>query len=170
MKYDFMENIEIEYISCNECSYTDINGCEKSELIMIFKSINTDFSDKITIFSNPFFLYAYNNTVKIRVPLYFGEMKRFFPNYKDYYYLPLEDMCILKSVGNSVDANHRENAKKETCYVKHSGFFIPGVKAGLNEFKTEYNSKITYTEYNPSIANPEDYKEYAYEIIKLLNR
>lgn len=169
MKYDFPEELKIEFISCNKNTYKDLDGCEKSELIMIFKSVNKVFSNKIAIFSNPYFLFAYSDTIKIRIPLYYGELKRFFPNYKDYFYLPLEDMCILKSVGSSVDINHRENAKKETCYVKHSGFFIPGAKPGLNEYKQEYNSKITYTEYNPSNATPEEYTEYAYDIIRKLN-
>lgn len=43
------------------------------------------------------------------------ELKFFFPNYKDYYYLPLEDTAIHKSVGAYVDAEHREKPKHPTA-------------------------------------------------------
>jgi uncharacterized protein YprB with RNaseH-like and TPR domain len=38
---------------------------------------------------------------------YLGTLKHYFPDYKNYYYLPKEDMAIHKSVGSFVDAAHR---------------------------------------------------------------
>lgn len=48
----------------------------------------------------------------------------FFPDYKNYYYLPDEDMAIHKSVGTYVDAAHRKQATASTCYVKKEGTFL----------------------------------------------
>ncbi len=50
--------------------------------------------------------------------------KYFFDNYKDYFYLPLEDTAIHKSVGIYVDTDHRRKATKETCYEKITDIFF----------------------------------------------
>lgn len=169
MKYDFFNNLDIEYVSCNEYTYKDINNEIQNELILFFKSLNKSTEDKISIFSNPFFLYAFNDSIKIRIPLLYDELKKYFSNYKDYYYLPIEDICILKSVAGSVDNSFKENAKKETCYIKYRGFFIPNIFPDSPGFKKSYDSKTSYTEYLPNNTDSYYMKEYAYELIKHLN-
>ncbi len=87
------------------------------------------------------------STVTLRLPLYSGELKYFFENYKDYYYLPLEDYAIHKSAGGGVDKSRRKNATAATCYTKKAGCFIPfGKYEGLHPFKTDFKSKQYYVE------------------------
>ena len=169
MKYDFLNNLNLEYVSCNEYTYKDVNNEIQTELILFYDILDKSAESKITIFSNPFFLYAYKNTLKIRIPLLYDELKKYYSNYKDYYYLPLEDMCILKSIGGSVDSNYRENAKKETCYIKYRGFFIPNIYPNTPGFKKSFDSKITYTEYVPDQIDINYLKEYAMELVEYLN-
>lgn len=66
-----------------------------------------------------------NDTLQIMCPIVQESLKYFYPNYKDYYYLPLEDMAIHKSVSSFVDKNHRQKATKQTCYLKKFGTFLP---------------------------------------------
>ncbi len=61
----------------------------------------------------------------LSVPGTRGELRHFFPNYRDYYYLPLEDQAIHKSVAAFVDPEYRTRAKADNCYIKKSGFFFP---------------------------------------------
>lgn len=61
----------------------------------------------------------------LTVPLYRGTLKYFFPDYKNYYYLPIEDEVIHKSLGIYVDSQHREQAKASNCYKKSKGIFLP---------------------------------------------
>ena len=63
--------------------------------------------------------------VTIRVPLYKGTLYHFFPDYKNYYYLPDEDEAIHKSVGGYVDKAHRQQATAQNCYIKKTGTFVP---------------------------------------------
>lgn len=56
---------------------------------------------------------------------YEGCFRHYYPNYKDYFYLPLEDTAIHKSVGIYVDPSCREKAKADTCYTKKEGLFFP---------------------------------------------
>lgn len=75
----------------------------------------------------------------LTVPILEGTLKHFFQNYKDYYYLPLEDEAIHKSVGAYVDKEHREKAKAANCYKKISGKFLPQFDAVFTpEFFREY--------------------------------
>ncbi|MDE7210716.1 MAG: hypothetical protein K2O03_04635, partial [Lachnospiraceae bacterium] len=59
------------------------------------------------------------------VPALFGTFKYFFEDYKEYYYLPLEDCAMHKSVAQFVEKEYRRKATKETCYQKKAGCFLP---------------------------------------------
>ena len=51
-------------------------------------------------------------------------LKYFFPDYRNYYYLPDEDQAIHKSVAVFVDKEHRRPAKASTCYIRSEGDFF----------------------------------------------
>ncbi|MBR2531105.1 MAG: ribonuclease H-like domain-containing protein [Lachnospiraceae bacterium] len=63
--------------------------------------------------------------LNLAVPVYDGELKYFFVDYKNYYYLPAEDYAIHKSVGSYVDRAARRQATARTCYQKKRGRFVP---------------------------------------------
>lgn len=55
-------------------------------------------------------------------PLSDGYLKHYHKDYKNYYYLPKEDIVIHKSMKSFVDTSSLIRAKKDLCYSK----FIPG--------------------------------------------
>ncbi|MCD8022029.1 MAG: ribonuclease H-like domain-containing protein, partial [Lachnospiraceae bacterium] len=59
------------------------------------------------------------------LPVFEGTLRYFFQDYKNYYYLPLEDQAIHKSVAFYVDKKHRIPAKPDTCYITRTGRFLP---------------------------------------------
>lgn len=61
----------------------------------------------------------------LTVPRYRGTLKYFYENYREYYYLPVEDEAIHKSVGQYVDSHHRQKATASNCYRKVTGSFLP---------------------------------------------
>ncbi len=85
------------------------------------------------------------NSVKIKMPLYEGTLRYFYPDYKNYYYLPFEDEAIHKSVAAYLDSSHRQKATAATCYKKISGKFLyaPG-DPNLPLLKENYVSKEHY--------------------------
>lgn len=86
----------------------------------------------------------------IRVPLYQGILKYFYPNYRDYYYLPLEDTAIHKSVGTYVDKKYRCQAKASNCYQKKEGLYLPQfTEFHLPGFRREYGDSLFYFAYLP---------------------
>lgn len=64
------------------------------------------------------YLHACGSHVRLRVPLYQGMARLYYLDYKNYFYLPAEDMAIHKSVAAYVDKSHRKKATPETCYSK----------------------------------------------------
>ena len=96
---------------------------------------------------NDFSLMISPTRTSIRVPIYEGELHYFYPNYKDYYYLPEEDLAIHKSVASYVDRQYRENARAYNCYNSKTSSFLPQCSSVMQpEFRKEYNDKISYFE------------------------
>ena len=70
-------------------------------------------------------LIAEGRSFTLTLPLIRDDMKYYYSNYKDYFYLPLEDRAIHKSVGAYVDRAHRVKAKPSTCYIRKEGAYLP---------------------------------------------
>ena len=81
--------------------------------------------------------YMKGDRISLTLPVFSGTMKYFFPNPKDYYYLPAEDEAIHKSVGSFVDKAHREQATAKTAYTHYTADFLPCFE-GLPEIRIFY--------------------------------
>ncbi|MCH5274127.1 MAG: ribonuclease H-like domain-containing protein [Lachnospiraceae bacterium] len=71
------------------------------------------------------FFSAEQSTVSLFLPVYHGELKYFYPNPADYYYLPMEDCAMHKSIASFVEKEYRQKATAATCYSKKAGGFLP---------------------------------------------
>lgn len=100
----------------------------------------------------PYSLTVSGKKVELSIPGQERELKFFFPNYKDYYYLPMEDAAIHKSVGAYVDAGHREKAKAANCYQRHSALYFPQPSELLSPvFREDYRAKQLYFEWKDDL-------------------
>lgn len=97
-------------------------------------------------YSSPEYSFSvFHTECRFTIPIYTGTLKLFFPDYKNYYYLPLEDTAIHKSVGMYVDKDHRERAKAETCYRKlESRFLIQYETLFSPALKEQVKSAVSY--------------------------
>lgn len=107
------------------------------------------------------------HTVKLKLPLYEGTLKFYYPDYKNYYYLPLEDEAMHKSIAIYTDTKHRQKATASTCYKKYNGLFIYAPStSSFPLFKEDLHAKKTYTFWpfqNSSLSTQEHYIQ---EILK----
>lgn len=109
--------------------------------------------------------------ITCRIPLYEGELKYFYPNYKDYYYLPCEDTAIHKSVGEFVAREAREKATPKTCYTRKSGCFLPqpsDAPLWQPAFRKDYKGKISYALYTETLlSDPAAANAYLHQLLTL---
>jgi len=98
------------------------------------------------------------------LPFYDGELKFFFKDYKNYYYLKYEDTAVHTSVAEWVDKEAKEKCKPATAYQKKNGSFIalpfskPEQKEELADvplFYIDHKTLPAYIEFNAGLAcNP----------------
>lgn len=126
--------------------YTNYEGETGLEMIIILQ--NDYIVPKRVSYQIKDYYFTMNKDVtKIRIPIYEGELKYFYSNYKDYYYLPIEDMAIHHSVASFVDKQYRERAKASNCYNRKTGTYLPQYDTVMSPvFKQEYKDKVSYFE------------------------
>lgn len=123
---------------------------------------------RITVGAGDIAVTAFQNEGSITIPILSCQLYFFFEDYREYYYLPAEDMAIHKSVARYVDKDYRERAKKENCYLKKEGHFISQLNEGIiSGYKRSYNDKETYIELADSFLKDMDMvNAYARHVIK----
>ena len=91
------------------------------------------------------------------VPILEGELKYFYPDYKNYYYLPQEDTAVHKSLGEFVDRSARKKATAATCYTRKKGRFLPQPQPLFDPvLKACYQDKQTFFPYTPDLFDHPD--------------
>lgn len=97
------------------------------------------------------------NRIDLTLDMYETELKLFYKDYKNYYYLPKEDMVIHKSLAAFVDKENKVKASASNCYTRHKGHFIKLPKATtLPVFKSEYADKTMYTIVNEKLLESKE--------------
>ena len=106
----------------------------------------------------------------IKVPVFCEEMKFFYSDYKNYYYLPHEDMAVHKSVSMYVDPAFREQAAASTCYTRKHGEYLPQWDVIFEPFfKREYDSKHLFFELNEALKdNRKAFSRYTSHILSMM--
>lgn len=149
--------------------YYGNDGCEQNELVIKMK-FHSCFPHPIAIHKNQCHFSGEDQNGFIKVPLRKGTVKYFYPNYRDYYYLPYEDVALHKSVASFVDKQFREQASARTCYTKKSGSFLPQWDILFEPyFKTDYDNPLLYFELTEEMKRqPELFRKYALHLLDML--
>lgn len=127
-------------------NYTDYNKTQRNEFLI---TLQNDYvlPQKVSAKNDIFHIVMNTETTVIRIPIIESQLKFFYSNYKDYYYLPAEDNAIHKSVASFVDSEYKEKCHAYNCYTKKQSMFLPQTTSIMHpEFKKEYKDKITYFE------------------------
>lgn len=145
----------IDTTNCRMHTYTSSRGEAKQEAIFSFTFAHA-LPQAISYRKNICYLSCENTSGSLSVQVYTDELKYFFSNYKDYYYLPEEDMSIHKSVAFCVDKNFRTQATAANCYNRKSGQFLPQYSELITPyFKQSYKDRLTYFEITDAFLHDE---------------
>lgn len=104
------------------------------------------------------------------IPVFEGEVRHYYENYKDYYYLTEEGMISHKSVAAYVSPRYRRKARPEECYYKKSGRFLPQAATCRTPYYVRaYKQKITYFEVTEEfLLDLKELTQYARHILACL--
>lgn len=127
------------------------NNCEMAPF--------SDINDNLTLLKEYVISYRFEYDYgDICIPYFKTELKHFFKDYKDYYYLPSEDSAIHKSLAEYVDKNYRKKATKSTAYIKKSGYFLPQVEKLFDpEFQIDCKDKLFWFDSKEAIGKDKSF-------------
>ena len=147
-----------------------VNSSIKSGVLNYKFKTDCPFPKKLVINNSSIQLNIYDNIAEISINITEEELKHFYKDYKNYYYIPEEGQAIHKSVAAYVDTSFKEKATKENCFTKKNGDFLPAVcELEIPRFKLEYNSTDEYFLFNDAFLNDESViRQYCSGIIKSL--
>lgn len=152
--------INIDTSSCitfSSSEYTD-------DILRLTFTCDTNYPADISAAYSDIMMNVSGCTVIFSIPVYNTELKHFYKDYKNYFYLPNEDCAIHKSVAAYVDASRKQKASKENCYTKKSGAFIPYFcETKYPCFKKHFDDKSFYIQCNEKIYAD---KTFAYNYVK----
>ncbi|MFI3201839.1 MAG: ribonuclease H-like domain-containing protein [Eubacteriales bacterium] len=132
-------------------SYKDVNGKIRQELL-IYLTFPNKLPTPLSFGRKGCYFSASDQEGYLKVPMLQKELKYFYENYKDYYYLPAEDAAIHKTLAASVSTTNREQATAGTCYTRKEGTYLPQWTSLIKPF------------YKESIKSPELYFEITEEL------
>lgn len=126
--------------------FIDYYGHDRQEVLMKL-ALPTPLPLPVSNLSNGCYFSGEASKGILKVPLYEEEMKYFYSNYKDYYYLPQEDVALHKSVSTFVDKAHRVQASASNCYTRKYSTYLPQWDIFMEPFfKRDYKSKELFFE------------------------
>ncbi len=95
--------------------------------------------------------------ILVTVPVFRGDLFYFYPDYREYFYLPAEGYAVHKKIAQFVDKEHRVKATPATAFSRFRGVALPlGVQkkkastldteaGSLHLLKVSYEAKEIYT-------------------------
>lgn len=172
---NYLDDVIVTVNECKENEYTAFDGSDMKEYLIMFET-NNDFPANISINGSNLFFRLNGTSGRISLKLYQGELCHYIEDYKNYFYLPLEDSVIHKDLAMFVDKNHREKATAENCRIKKDSSFIPAYHDELTYmgkklpvFKESPKSKDLYIEFNDSYMKDNSFiQEYIRSILFVL--
>lgn len=150
--------------------YKDLDGTRRQELLMTL-TFPVPLPQEISAAANNCYFKGIGEEGQLKVPIYEEELKYFYANYKDYYYLPAEDVALHKSVGGFVDREHRVQATAATCYTRKHSQYLPQWDYVIEPFfKREYKSRDLFFEVTEEIKKDRSvFTRYANHVLHMLS-
>jgi hypothetical protein len=143
--YDmFSGNVKARKVQAN--SYKDYNGNRYKELLITI-TLSSPLPKPVSASAQDCYFHGEGSEATIKVPIYEEELKYFYSNYQDYYYLPAEDIALHKSVATFVEKGHRIQASAANCYTRKMSAYLPQWNILFEPFyKRDYKSRELFFE------------------------
>lgn len=146
-------SIIVSYQQFFSGNFNILRTSQENDRYEIFLALPDSLPKRITKGTNGIILSAYKQEASLSIPILHDELKFFFSDYRNYYYLPIEDKAIHKSIASFVDKEYREKAKRSNCYVRKEGDFIIQYDSIIPGYQHNYNDPLSYLDIASSVMN-----------------
>ncbi len=141
-------------------TYENYDHTETGEEMLFSLSLLHPVPKRVSCRFEDCYLSLFQGSASLCVKIKNDTLKYFFPNYRDYYYLPHEDKAIHKSVAAFVEKEYREKAKAANCYQRKEGRFLPQYEEVFTPaFRTELKDKTSYFELTDAFFHNREFQE-----------
>lgn len=157
-------------LSLEAGEYTAMDGTTAQKELFFTLSASYPVPAPVSLGHDDCYLSVHGTTARLRIKLFEGELRFFFKNPKDYYYLPEEDTAIHKNIAASVDKEHRRQAKAANCYTRKYAIFLPQYKEIISPvFREHPKDKKCYFELTEDfISSPESQYRYVRSLLEAI--
>lgn len=161
----FRGNFQICNISCQ--------SADQKTFCNIRLQPEYNFPQKLTWISEEASLILNGEEALLSFPVHHGFLRHYFPDFKNYYYLPEEDTIIHKSLGTYVDSAHRQKATRENCFLAKECDYLMHTAPFKNVYlRREFHDTASYFElpawnnnFEMDIEFPESVRNSLYDFI-----
>lgn len=162
----FLSPIRVKKVQANY--YRDYQGEKKQELLMKLE-LPSPLPVAISYGQFECYFTGKDQEGTLKIPILEDELKYFYSNYKDYYYLPIEDMALHKSVASFVSKDHRIPATARNCYTRKRSQYLPQWEALFEPFfKRNYDDSAYFFELTEELKQHRDaFSIYASHIMQM---
>ncbi len=149
--------------------YKDVHGSRRRELVIHLK-LDTPLPRPVSANANQCFFRGEENEGTLKIPILEEELKFFYSNYQDYYYLPAEDVALHKSVADFVEKAYRIPASAANCYTRKESCYLPQWDYVFSPFfKRDYKSRDLFFELTDELKKDrEAFSRYASHILSMI--
>lgn len=160
-------NLPLRVMKVQANYYHDYENKKRQEIVLNLR-FTTPLPVPVSNAGNGCYFTGHAMDGVLKVPLYEEEMKYFYSNYKDYYYLPEEDVAIHKSVATFVDKEHRNQATAANCYTRKQSTYLPQWEMVFTPFyKRNYRDREIFFELTDEFKTSRaSFNKYAEHILQ----
>ncbi len=166
--YDlFNQPIRARKVQAN--SYRDVNGDRRRELVITL-TLDQPLPRPVLTNANGCYFRGEGGEAVLKIPIFEEELKYFYSNYHDYYYLPAEDVALHKSVAGCVDKDHRFPASAANCYTRKYSSYLPQWSTLFKPFfKRDYKSSELFFELTDEMKRDRQaFSDYATHVLSMI--
>lgn len=149
--------------------YRDVNGSQRRELIITL-TLDQPLPKPVLASAGGCFFRGEGSQASLKIPIFEEELKYYYANYQDYYYLPAEDIALHKSVAGFVDREHRIQASAANCYTRKYSSYLPQWDVVFKPFfKRDYKSKELFFELTGELKKDRQaFSVYANHVLNMM--
>ena len=150
-------------------TYRDINGGLRKELVITLV-LEQSLPKPLLTNANGCYFRGEGTEATLKIPIFEEELKYYYANYQDYYYLPTEDVALHKSVAGFVDTEHRIPASAANCYTRKFASYLPQWDVLFEPFfKRDYKSHELFFELTDEMKRDRQaFSDYASHVLGMM--